>query len=99
MNAKKANPFGGVVNSRAKAPAGEERPERGRTAKRSTPVRITIDLDPGDYSTMRRVVMELGLQADRPTLAHSAVWRALLAELDIDGDLAERVVERIRSGQ
>lgn len=100
--AKKAkpNPFAPAVTSRAPAPAGAAGAKpRGATAKKSSPVRVTIDLDPADYARMRNAVLGVGVQADRPTLPHSAMWRALLAELVDDPKLAARVADRVREDQ
>lgn len=93
----KPNPFGAAVKSRsARAAAEEPKPPRGATAKKTDPVRITIDLDPIDYRTMKRAVLDLGELADNPTATHSAMWRALLAEVSQDQELAARVAQRMR---
>lgn len=94
--AKKPNPFGAAVTSRAPKPDGVAAKPRGVTAKKSTPVRVTIDLDPADYARMRTAALGVGVQADRPTLPHSVMWRALLAELVDDPALAARIAARVR---
>ncbi|GAA2738974.1 hypothetical protein [Actinocorallia aurantiaca] len=65
--------------------------------RRGRPVRITVDLDPADYRTMRRLVAELGEATDTPTLAHSAMWRALLHLAADDEQLLARVAEQLRA--
>ena len=97
--AKKPNPFAPAVTSRTPKPDGAAAKPRGATAKKSDPVRVTIDLDPADYARMRNAVLGVGVQADRPTLPHSVMWRALLAELVDDPTLAARVAERVREDQ
>ncbi|RFU43061.1 hypothetical protein DZF91_03215 [Actinomadura logoneensis] len=88
--------FARAAQSRRKdAETGQVR-ERGTTARRTTPVRITIDLAPEDYRTMRRLVDEIAAATDIPTLAHSRMWRALLAEAADDPALLTAVADRIR---
>ena len=82
--------------SRAKDEAGAA-PARGTTARRTKPVRVTIDLAPEDYRTMRRLVDELAEQTDIPALAHSRMWRALLACAADDPDLLVSLAARIRA--
>lgn len=85
-------------SSRRKDTAGQV-PERGATARRTKPVRITIDLAPADYRKMKRLVDELADVTDVPTLPHSQMWRAMLAEAADDPGLLTRIAERIRSDQ
>lgn len=70
-------------------------PERGTTARRTKPVRITVDLTPEDYRLMRRVVDELAARTDIPTLAHSVMWRELLHLTDTDPEVFEAIATRI----
>nr|WP_012954658.1 hypothetical protein [Nocardiopsis sp. 90127]ABD48734.1 pSQ10.11c [Nocardiopsis sp. 90127] len=111
--AEKKNPFEAATTSRgtrtpAPAPAGKttEEPKprpkpkkRGTTARRTDPVRMTIDLDPPSYSQMRRVLLDVADAADRPTLTAAAMWRAALEELAEDPRLVARVAKRITAVQ
>jgi hypothetical protein len=92
----KPNPFAGAARSRRKDDSGQAAPARGATAKRTTPVRITVDLAPEDYRAMRRLVAELADEADVPTLPHSRMWRAMLTEAASNPDLVATLVERIK---
>jgi len=87
--------FRAVGASRRRDETGQA-PQRGTTARRTRPVRITVDLDPADYRTMRRVVGELADATDIPALPHSRMWRAMLAEVAEDPALMEAVAARIR---
>ena len=70
-------------------------PQRGTSARRTEPVRVTVDLTPEDYRALRRLVAELAEATDVPTLSNTAVWRALLHRLDADEDLRAQVAEQI----
>lgn len=69
--------------------------KRGESARRTDPVRVTVDLDPPAYSQMRRVLLDVAEEADRPTLTAAAMWRALLEEASADPALLTRVAKRI----
>lgn len=73
------------------------RPERGRTAVRSKPLRTTVDLSPADHRRLRRIADRLAEDLDVPEVPRRTVWLALLAELDTDEALYERVRDRIRA--
>ncbi|MFG1755924.1 hypothetical protein [Streptosporangium sandarakinum] len=88
--------FKSAASSRRKDETGQA-PERGATARRTKPVRITIDLTPEDYRRMRRLVGELAELADVPTLPHSQMWRAMLQQVADDPDLLHGIAERIRA--
>ncbi|MEV0237518.1 hypothetical protein [Nonomuraea sp. NPDC050786] len=94
MTDRRTNRFARVAAARRKDEAGQV-PERGTTAKRTDPVRITVDLDPADYRAMNRLVAEVGDELDVPRLPHSKMWRALLeyaAETpEMVGELARRI--------
>jgi hypothetical protein len=89
--------FKAAAGSRRKDETTGQAPERGTTARRTKPVRITVDLTPEDYRRMRHVVDELATRTDIPTLAHSAMWRALLRRLDDDPALLAEIAEQIRN--
>jgi hypothetical protein len=101
----KSNPnrFAKAASSRrAAAPqaAPEEpavRPERGRTAVRSKPLRTTVDLNPADHRKLRRIADRLAEDLDVPEVPRRTVWLALLAELDADEALYARVLARVRA--
>src|SRR5690606_4830908 len=69
--------FAAAGRSRRKDAETGEAPVRGVTARRTKPVRITVDLQPPDYRSMKRLVDELAEATDIPTLPHSVMWRAL----------------------
>lgn len=92
-----AGRFRAVGASRRRDAETGQAPQRGATARRTRPVRITVDLDPADYRTMRRVVDELADATDIPALPHSRMWRAVLAELAEDPALMEALAARIRA--
>jgi hypothetical protein len=94
-----ADRFKTAAGSRRKDAETGQAPERGKTARRTKPVRITVDLTPEDYRRMRHVVGELAADTDIPTLAHSVMWRALLRQLDSDPELFEAIAARIRTDQ
>ena len=86
---------------RSRGAAAEEeaqpRPERGRTAVRSKPLRTTVDLSPADHRRLRRIADRLADDLDVSEVPRRAVWLALLAELDHSEALYERVRERVRT--
>ncbi|MBG0819123.1 hypothetical protein [Planomonospora sp. ID82291] len=98
-SASSADRFKQAATSRRKDEATGQAPQRGTTARRTKPVRITIDLAPEDYRQMRRLVGELAEETDIPTLPHSRMWRAMLAEVADDPRLLARVAERIQDDQ
>lgn len=89
--------FKGAGSSRRRDAETGQVPERGRTARRTKPVRITIDLTPEDYRTMRRLVDELAADTDIPTLAHSVMWRTLLRRAEADPELLATIAAEIRT--
>ncbi len=89
--------FRAAAASRRRDAETGQTPERGTTARRTKPVRITVDLTPEDYRTMRRIVDDLAVRADIPTLAHSVMWRALLRRLDDDPAMIVDLAARIRA--
>ncbi|MFI6513900.1 hypothetical protein ACIBCT_40410 [Streptosporangium sp. NPDC050855] len=95
-SASSADRFKKAAGSRVKDESGQA-PERGTTARRTKPVRITLDLTPEDYAQMRRLVAELADRADAPTLPHSAMWRALLRRVADDPQLIGEIAERIKA--
>jgi hypothetical protein len=94
-----ADRFRAAAASRRRDAETGQAPERGTTARRTKPVRITVDLTPEDYRTMRRLVAELADRADVPTLAHSVMWRELLRLADSDPEVFDAIAARIRAGQ
>lgn len=110
----KKNPFEAATTSRGSrtpaagpAPAGKPEPEtpkprpkkRGTTARRTDPVRMTIDLDPPAYSQMRRVLLDVADAADHPTLTAAAMWRSALEELAEDPRLVAKIARRIAASK
>lgn len=96
MSDRRANRFAKVAKARAKDPTGHV-PERGTTAKRTDPVRITVDLDPADYRRMHRLVNQLADRLDVPRLPHSKMWRALLEHAVEDPAVVDDLERRIRN--
>lgn len=95
-SASSADRFKRVGASRRKDAETGQAAERGATARRTKPVRITIDLTPEDYRQMRRLVDDLAWRTDTPTLPHSRMWRALLHRAAEDPGLLDQVAEQIR---
>jgi len=89
--------FAAAGRSRRKDAETGEAPVRGVTARRTKPVRITVDLQPPDYRSMKRLVDELAEATDIPTLPHSVMWRALLQRAAEDPALVADLAERIRA--
>lgn len=87
--------FKTAAGSRRKDAETGQAPERGATARRTKPVRITVDLTPEDYRLMRNVVGELAARTDIPTLAHSVMWRELLRLTESDPEVFEAIAARI----
>lgn len=98
-SASSADRFKAAGSSRRRDAETGQAPERGKTARRSKPVRITVDLDPADYRQMKRLVDALADATDIPTLAHSVMWRALLHLAADDPELLERVAGQILADQ
>jgi hypothetical protein len=92
-----ASKFRSAAGARRKDAETGQAPERGTTARRTKPVRITVDLTPEDYRLMRHVVAELASSTDIPTLAHSVMWRELLRLTDSDPEVFEAIAARIAS--
>lgn len=69
----------------------------GSTATRTKLVRSTVDLTPTDHRRLGRLTDRLAEDLDATEVPRRSVWLALLAELDDDGELYERVRERIRT--
>ncbi|CAL9625703.1 hypothetical protein SUDANB121_05973 (plasmid) [Nocardiopsis dassonvillei] len=91
--AREAAPAAGPQESADPRP--KKAPRRKETARRTDPVRMTIDLDPPDYTSMRHVLLDVAAAADHPTLTAAAMWRAMLAEMREDPRLVTRVAARI----
>jgi hypothetical protein len=89
--------FTSAGRSRRKDAETGQAPAPGATARRTKPVRITVDLDPVDYRAMRRLVDELADRADVPTLAHSAMWRVLLRQAAADPARWDELAAQIRA--
>ncbi|MBB4920984.1 hypothetical protein [Streptosporangium saharense] len=94
-----ADRFKRAASSRVKDQTTGQAPERGATARRTKPVRITVDLTPEDYRLMRSLVTILAERADIPTLPHSRMWRALLHRVQDDPDLLAEVAALIKEEQ
>lgn len=88
--------FAAAGRSRRKDESGQA-PTPGATARRTKPVRVTLDLDPADYRAMRRLVDELAERTDMPTLPHVAMWRALLHLVADDPTRWDEIAAQIRA--
>lgn len=64
-------------------------------ATRTKPVRITVDLMPQDHAKLSARTAEIGQQIGRVRLPAAEVVRALVAELEADPSLRDRVAGRI----
>lgn len=80
-------------------PRTKPKKKRGESARRTDPVRMTIDLDPPAYSQMRRVLLDVADAADHPTLTAAAMWRAALEELSEDPRLVAKIARRIAASK
>ncbi|WP_067807836.1 hypothetical protein [Actinomadura formosensis] len=89
--------FAAAGRSRRKDAETGQAPTPGATARRTKPVRITVDLDPADYRAMRQLVDELAERTDTPTLPHSVMWRALLRQAAADPARREELAAQIRA--
>lgn len=98
-SASSADRFKVAAGSRRKDTETGQAPERGKTARRTKPVRITVDLTPEDYRLMRRLVDELALATDIATLPHSQMWRALLRRAETDPELLDAIAAQIKADQ
>lgn len=96
---KKAASSRRAASAQAVPEEAPPRPERGRTAVRSKPLRTTVDLSPADHRRLRRIADRLAEDLDMPEVPRRAVWLALLAELDTDEALYERVRERVQESK
>ncbi len=91
--------FAKAASSRRKKTETEAPPERGRTAVRSKPYRTTVDLSPADHRRLRRLADKLADDLDTGEIPRRSIWLALLAELDDDDALYERVRDRIAESE
>lgn len=91
--------FAAAGTSRRKDAETGQAPARGVTARRTKPVRITIDLEPADYRRMKQLVAELAEATDFPTLPHSVMWRELLRRAEDDRALMADLAEAIRAAR
>jgi len=73
----------------------------GRTAIRTKPIRITLDLKQADYDALNRWIIgagaELGQPVSRLTLARSL--RAMIHATTTDDGVRDVVLELLRQGQ
>jgi hypothetical protein len=66
---------------------------------RTAPVKMTVELDPAYYTFVRNWPDAVGLpaQVGKARVPTVEVFRALLQELETDGELATRVARRVRA--
>src|SRR5690606_22965706 len=89
-----ASRFARAAASRRTA-EGQEPPQRGRTAPRTADYRTTVDLSPADHRRLRRISEDLAEELGRAEVPRRHIWLALLAELDTDPALRDRIRERL----
>lgn len=90
-----ADRFAKAAGSRRRSESGDFPPERGRTAARTKPYRTTVDLSPADHRRLRRIADRLADDLDRGEVSRRQVWLALLAEVDEDPALYQRIRDRV----
>src|SRR4249920_3060821 len=80
-----------------KNPAGEP----GRTAMRTKPVRVTVDLDPATYTELNRWVggAAIAVNPDFPRLPLAKAIRAMIHATTASEAVASAVIEQLRQGQ
>jgi len=71
----------------------------GRTAVRTAPIRITVDLSPPDYQRLSDLAADIGRQAGIPRLALAKFIRALIETAGSDPAVTEAVSRTIRRAQ
>ena len=85
----------------AAASRTDEAKPAGRTAIRTKPIRITLDLKQADYDALNRWIVgagaELGQPVSRLTLARSL--RAMIHATTTDSGVADVVLDLLRRGQ
>jgi hypothetical protein len=94
-----AGRFKAAAGSRRRDAETGQAPERGTSARRTKPIRITVDLTPEDYQRMKTVLGRLAHETDIPTLAHSRMWRALLHRIEDDPELLAELAAQIKADQ
>ncbi|MET9713344.1 hypothetical protein [Nocardiopsis alba] len=72
-------------------------PKIGKTGQRTEKLRTTVDLSPADHRRLRRIADRLADDLDLVEVPRRAVWLALLAEVDADEGLYEKVLGRIKA--
>lgn len=66
-----------------------------RTPVRTKPVRITTDLDPQTYRALTVYSADVAAAMGRAKVAHADVVRGLIAELQANADVRDRVAAHI----
>jgi hypothetical protein len=87
---------GGAMTAR-KNPAREP----GRTAIRTKPVRVTVDLDPATYTELNRWVggAAIAVNPDFPRLPLAKAIRAMIHATTASEAVASAVIEQLRQDQ
>ena len=75
--------------------------EPGRTAIRTKPVRVTVDLDPATYTELNRWVggAAIAVDPDFPRLPLAKAIRAMIHATTASEAVASAVIEQLRQGQ
>ena len=75
--------------------------EPGRTAIRTKPVRVTVDLDPATYTELNRWVggAAIAVNPDFPRLPLAKAIRAMIHATTASEAVARAVIEQLRQGQ
>jgi hypothetical protein len=59
--------------------------------------RISVDLDPVEYASLREISDSMAASAQVTRVPHTAVFRALLAEAASDAALRDRAAQRVQT--
>ena len=73
----------------------------GRTALRTKPIRVTLDLNPADYETLNRWLARTGVELDQPVsrLTLARALRAMIHATTTDDVVNGVVVDLLRRDQ
>lgn len=74
----------------------EDAPAAGKTAIRSKPVRITVDLSPQAYRQLAAWASQVAAELDVPRLTLADAVRGMVRVVTADGDISAEVADQLR---
>ncbi|MEV6683287.1 hypothetical protein AB0N09_41535 [Streptomyces erythrochromogenes] len=80
----------------ATAASGTARKRETEKPPRTDPIRVTLDLSPGQHRALKRWCNQAAADHDLPTVALARVLRLLGEELVKDDDLADTIAKRLK---